>query len=250
MNESDFLVEDILFFGESDNLSVYLDGKSLSNRPTSVSKRVLELESLEKEDDERICIALGRGFPFIEGFDERLVLPKLFLKDKSLEEITIYGGAFNPWHEGHNSCVELCKSSNLVIIPDNNPWKESVNRKSVFAFYLELCHLLADKRYSIFPGFLGLNISNPTISWLPKVQTKKVNLLIGDDNFLKFEKWQEAEKILNMLNVLYVCPREGDSEEINEKSKWANSVNPELIIKLLKHHDFEHVSSTKIRQEK
>lgn len=170
--------------------------------------------------------------------------------EASEQEWVFYGGSFNPWHEGHQACLDLMpRNRKLVIVPDRNPWKPNARPLSWKDLW-QLALQAHDAGHSLYPGFFLMSEPNPTVSWLPKVPGKK-SLLLGDDNLCQIKKWKDHEKLLSCLTSLYVAPREVSSELealIEESSEYVRSFGIE--VKRLGRHDYEHVSSTDIRAKK
>lgn len=181
-------------------------------------------------------------------------LPSLFYK-KNLHqdrETIFFPGSFNPWHEGHRACVDLApKDSNLVIVPDFNPWKdrEDIQTGCGWEKYMALCLAVKDTPYSVFPGFLGLEKSNPTVDWLPFTNVEKKVLLVGEDSFLSLEQWKDTERLISFLSKLYVVPREGDEKLVEDTKIKLLEQRPNLEVEILPGHPHQKLSSTEIRKK-
>lgn len=176
-------------------------------------------------------------------------LPKLFLKSPINDQAIFFGGSFNPWHMGHRVSLDLCPGRPIVIVPDQNPWKNVQKRIRVWDYYLELANKLKNTDYSIYPGFLNLDRPNPTYDWLSALPLKKKSLLMGEDSFVQLLKWKDAQKLVQMLDTIYVSPRAVDHSKIVETENELKKISHRLKIVYLDHHDYEEISSTKIRSE-
>lgn len=172
------------------------------------------------------------------------------LLQDSEQEWVFYGGSFNPWHDGHQACLELMpEGPKLVVVPDRNPWKKNAKALSWRELW-ELTLKVRKSGHSLYPGFFMMSEPNPTVSWLPKVQGK-TSLLLGDDNLCQIRKWKDHEQLLSCLTSLYVAPRQVNSELrplIDESLEYVRSFGVRVV--RLEHHDFEHLSSTEIRAKK
>jgi nicotinate-nucleotide adenylyltransferase len=244
---------EISFIVDGDDLKVLTavstKGKTITTGKGSFES-VSELRGLASGEGRILCLELAKAWSFMAGGSQLFKLPKLFLKNAISEQAVFFGGCFNPWHAGHKACVDLCPQQNIIIVPDSNPWKSGVEheKKCPWEQYLDLCFELKDTPYSIYPGFCGLEEANPTIDWFPKVQLEKKSLLVGDDNFLAFPKWQNFEELLQSIDTLYTTPRQADKLELEHMRDNLLEKNPKLKIQFLEHHDFEDVSSSQIRE--
>jgi nicotinate-nucleotide adenylyltransferase len=166
-----------------------------------------------------------------------------------LKEVTFYGGSFNPWHEGHQACLDAFpKDQKLIIVPDYNPEKDLPNH--AINFYEDLLKKTYKPANEVYGGFLSEKKKNPTYYWVKELKDIKVNLLMGADSFLNVKKWIEGEKLINLLNKIYVVPRLIDDKILRDEEMILKSINPKIEIIFLKHHDFEHISSTEIRKNR
>jgi len=208
-----------------------------------------DLNSLKAPGGAFLCEALGLLWPKMSSSVEAtLELPSWMYKVNNEHRSTFFGGSFNPWHEGHSECIDQCPEENIIIVPDFNPWKEKREEACAFSSFKELCFSLKETPYSVYSGFWGREKSNPTINWLPNVQYKEKGLLIGDDNFLSFNKWQDYRGLLNELDFLYVVPRDFSLQEIKKMKSELESLNTNTSIIILNEHQYQDVSSTKIRK--
>jgi nicotinate-nucleotide adenylyltransferase len=203
-------------------------------------------------DQHKKCIELGNYFEFMPGSDQthkQTELPHLFLKHPITDSVTFFGGSFNPFHQGHRACLDLCPEKNILIVPDRNPFKADVNSSSeVYSDFLALANELKDTSYSLYPGFLGKNLPNPTASWLPFVKIKEKNLLIGDDSYMSLLTWKNPEAILQALTKLYVVPRIYGYDDYLKQEREILKLNPNLEVHYLADHPYKNISSTDLRK--
>ena len=175
------------------------------------------------------------------------------LKDSN--ELIFFGGSFNPWHEGHGSCLRLYNEENpIIVIPDHNPYKELVLTNEKLSGVEEIKNELSqiDTKTYLFDQFMQQDTKNPSHVWIRNLKEKlpktKISLLMGFDTFIGLDKWINAEKVLCDLSRIYIASRL-DNQEIKEKQfHLLKSINPNLDIVFLGHHDFEELSSSKLRQ--
>lgn len=76
-------------------------------------------------------------------------------------EVVFFGGSFDPWHEGHASCINLLpRELKLIVAPDRNPQKPLKEIKNLVAHFCELSnqiHKASTRALHIHPGFLLLS---------------------------------------------------------------------------------------------
>ncbi len=164
------------------------------------------------------------------------------------DQLVLFPGSFSPWHKGHEACVQGCGPFPVLIIPDANPWKDGRETDvwEDFKSIYEYVRKSTKENLYIYPGFLTKERSNPTVTWLPQLPLKKKRLLMGDDTFLSIHRWREAQKLLSSLDEIYVCPRQGEMEELTKQFDFL-TLHYELNIFFLEAHDYQDVSSTGLR---
>lgn len=219
---------------------------------------LLLLKELPLDQGAMLCEAMGKFWRQMPSFDIKLKsaeLPALFVKKKlhyRNDEMIYFGGSFNPWHPGHMECLKICPSENITVVPDYNPWKK-IDHKGIKCFWSEyrnLCLVLKDTPYAVYPGFWGREGPNPTVGWIPNLKVEKRGLLLGDDSFCNILKWQDSEILITFLGIIYVVPRIHKNEEMEEVKKQVLEIHPNMKIEILSEHEYMHESSTLIREKK
>lgn len=203
-----------------------------------------------------LCEAMGKFWSQMPSFDisfKKIELPQVFVKkklDRLNDEMIFYGGSFNPWHPGHLECLKICPTDNIIIVPDYNPWKETNyhGERCFWTEYHDLCMKLKDTPYAIYPGFWGLEDSNPTINWIPNIRVETKGLLLGDDSFCNILNWKDSEVLITFVNTIYVAPRIHKREEMESVKSKVLEIHPNMKIEILKEHEFMQESSTLIRE--
>lgn len=139
------------------------------------------------------------------------------MKDK----VIIYGGSFDPIHNGH---IEIAKAASeffdapLIFVPAKNArWKENSasaqDRLRMIDIALDELNRYS-KRYSV-SGFEisstdeGVSYSIDTVEHFAQ-EYRQLFFLIGADQVNLFDKWKEAERISKLAQIIYVerpeCP--------------------------------------------
>lgn len=169
-------------------------------------------------------------------------LPHPTIKDS----VTFFGGSFDPFHQGHRACLDLCPEKNIILVLDRNPQK-ALRNCLPYDEYLKIKKVLQGTKYFIYPGFLASDKNNPTCTWLPFVKIAEKNLLMGDDSFMNFLTWKSPEVILSAIKKIYVVPRKFSKEDYLLQKKKINDINSKVEIIFLDDHEYKDVSSTKLR---
>ncbi len=200
-----------------------------------------EALQLDFNSQSLICHALGLCWPVLGENLGKLPFPFHFPLNH--DSWCFYGGSFDPWHEGHQECIEQCPEKKLIVFPDLGPHKKNTGQAPLKLCFELLEHL--GENHFLYPGFLGTGRRNPTSCWISSLQEKSPSFLLGEDHFLSLSSWKNPDLFLESLATLYVLPRGGqitkkDIQKMSEKHQ-------NLRIKILKRHEFEELSSTELR---
>lgn len=127
-------------------------------------------------------------------------------------DLFIFGGSFNPFHNGHRSLVEFIlrseENSQVKVIPAGQAPMKSTSGLVENRHRLEIIkRSLSDlKGWHIDP--LELERSGPsyTVDTLRELKTReqwqqKPYLVIGDDWVEQFHRWKESEALMNMVRI-------------------------------------------------
>ena len=126
------------------------------------------------------------------------------------KKVGIYGGSFDPIHLGHlitaQSVKEIRNFSEIIFVPTNkSPLKLNITASST-KDRLQMTKLAVEK----YNGFSvsDYEINNSDISYSIntikyfKEKYENVELIIGYDNFLIFDKWFKSEEILDLVDIV------------------------------------------------
>ena len=164
-------------------------------------------------------------------------------------KVGIYGGSFNPIHNGHIKLAEIflqkaCLDEVWFMVSPQNPFK--INDKLLDdTLRLQLVRKALNGKKGMVACDYEFRLPKPSYTWdtLQRLSadfpTYDFVLLIGGDNWQAFDKWYHAEDILANYRIA-VYPRKSD--EIVEKCNTLPSDNVTLLnIPLI------NISSTDIR---
>ena len=167
----------------------------------------------------------------------------------------IYGGAFNPPHNGH---IHLALSINdiydfdrIILIPTGNPVHKSDNEFVSDADRLNMCELIADDNsiFEVSDIEIKSNEKSYTYNTVQKLKEKypkdEFYLIIGGDMLMIFDKWYEYKKLSKEVKVICAA-REDDYDILDKKRKELEKDN---CVVYLENIIPKVVSSSEIRKK-
>lgn len=198
---------------------------------------------------------VGARYPFSPHHEQlKNICPELVFS-KTTDEWVFFGGSFNPWHRGHQACLNLLPEDKICfILPDRNPLKELKVIEPVATTLELITKIKFGKNHFLAPTFLLDFQKNPTVVWMEKLKkefpNKKLSLLMGFDSFKNLGDWERPRDLAKELTHLYVVSRLEDKEEQELAAASTRKNAPELDIVFLGGHEFETDSSTALRSKK
>ncbi|MBQ7799699.1 MAG: nicotinate (nicotinamide) nucleotide adenylyltransferase [Oscillospiraceae bacterium] len=171
-------------------------------------------------------------------------------------KIGVFGGTFNPIHNGHIRLAELYHKEltldKIIVIPTNIPPHKSAENVVSSADRLSMLNLAFEQYPYVEISDIELNMSGKsytvnTISALKEIYPNDdLYLIVGGDMFLCFESWREYKKILSMC-TLCSAPREvGEYKVLKE---YQNKLDPELNCTVILNTEALVLSSSEIREK-
>lgn len=159
----------------------------------------------------------------------------------------IYGGSFNPIHNGHTQLADfLCKQGFLdelwFMVSPQNPLKPSAELLDE-NIRLQLARMATAKFPSLKVSDFEFHLPRPsfTVDTLAALRNaypdRDFVLVIGADNWLVFDKWRQPEEILRHHHLI-IYPRPGYEIDATQLPENVMLVNTPLI----------PISSTEIRR--
>lgn len=128
----------------------------------------------------------------------------------SVQRVGVYGGTFNPIHDGHIGCIhtviEKMQLDELLVIPaSQSPHRALVDgpspqqRLTMVQLGVKGQDKVTVDDREIRRG--GLSYTIDTLTELVK-PTKEVFLIIGLDQFEVFDEWKDFDRILDMVHLV------------------------------------------------
>jgi nicotinate-nucleotide adenylyltransferase len=213
------------------------------------------LPDLDPVEARALLDLVGARYPISPQYQKlKKLCPKIVYQNMA-DEWVFYGGSFNPWHSGHQACVDLLPLDlTCFVLPDINPQKQQYQ----FELVSSVIELSAKARFTknqfLVPSFLIEPVKNPTVIWMERLKKefpeKKLSLLLGFDSFSQISHWIRGRELLPLLHCLYVVSRMETDHAREKISSELKTIAPNLEIEFLGRHGYEEVSSTDIRTKK
>lgn len=133
--------------------------------------------------------------------------------------VGIFGGSFNPVHNGHIKIAETILERNLadevwLTVSPLNPIKKHPETLLPDVERMEMTRLATEDVSGLKASDIELTLPKPsyTINTLRMLSAMypdtKFRLIIGSDNMLIFDRWKSHDEILRVYNPI-VYPRPG-----------------------------------------
>lgn len=162
-------------------------------------------------------------------------------------KVGIYGGSFNPIHNGHIALAEaFLRQAELdevwFMVSPQNPLKANARLLDDKIRFKMVQKVLKHKRNLIACDY-EFHLPKPSYTWdtLQRLSNDfpqhQFTLLIGSDNWTAFDRWYHHEDILQNYKIV-IYPRLGDEIDKNELPDSVSLLNAEFI----------NISSTEIRE--
>ncbi|MEA5046278.1 MAG: nicotinate (nicotinamide) nucleotide adenylyltransferase [Petrimonas sp.] len=165
-----------------------------------------------------------------------------------IKQVGIFSGSFNPIHIGHlilaNYMLEFTYLDEVwFVVSPHNPLKETKNLLSN-DIRLEMARLAVMDFDDMIVSDVEFDMPEPsyTIDTLTKLKTEnprlEFTLLIGGDNWTKFYRWKDHERLVKEFKILIYPRREEDVRIDSEHTENVQLVEAPIV----------EISSTFIRE--
>lgn len=169
-------------------------------------------------------------------------------------KIGIYGGSFNPPHNGHKMLAEelseRLKLDKLIVIPSNISPQKSNNGYIDPVHRINMCKILFDDEiFTVSDCEIKRGGKSYTVDTLNYIKNEykdaELYLFMGSDMLLSFDRWYRYEDILSMCTLCAIS-REDDSTR-KEMLRYSADVLKNGNVLIFDVEPFQ-VSSSQIRE--
>lgn len=158
----------------------------------------------------------------------------------------IFGGSFNPVHNGHLQLARcLLEQAQLdevwLLVTPQNPWKQNAELLPD-DFRLEVLKMALEDEPRLVASDFEFQLPKPSYTWntlqalSAEYPDRSFMLLVGGDNWARFDHWYHSVDILNHYEIA-VYPRVGEDIDIENLPPRVRCLNSPLI----------NISSTEVR---
>lgn len=130
----------------------------------------------------------------------------------------LFGGTFNPLHNGHMAIIRSVLEQNLaqelwLLVTPCNPWKENSTLLSD-RIRLEMAQQAVNGMKGVMASDYEFHLPQPSFSAntlrhiAADYPEREFILTIGADNWARFDEWSEPEYIISNFRII-VYPRTG-----------------------------------------
>lgn len=157
--------------------------------------------------------------------------------------IGIFGGTFNPIHNGHLLVAEYIREhlnlEKIIFIPSgDSPLKPNIKVKKENRFEMVERSIRSNEYFSISDIEMKREGKSYTINTIKEIKNKYPNdnfyFLIGQDAIIDLDKWYKFEELISIITFVIVT-RDEDKKKIsnkflpyNPKFIFVNSPNIEI----------------------
>ncbi len=169
-------------------------------------------------------------------------------------KIGFFGGAFNPVHNGHinlaEKYIDILNLDKLLIVPTANPPHRNAGDFVSTRHRMNMLHSAfgENKKFEISDIEFKLKGKSYTYNTLKELKEiyndAEIYLIVGEDQFLYFDKWYRFREILNTVTL---CTAQRNKDKAEELKAFAENT---LSCKNYVIADFDPVvvSSSEIRE--
>lgn len=156
------------------------------------------------------------------------------------KKIAMFGGSFNPIHNGHiklaERCIDEAGLDEVIVVPTfTTPIKDNRNMISAEHRY-NMCKLACKNHFDLVVSDIEIKRggNSYTFDTLSELQTIYSNdslfLIVGADMFLTLQKWKNPESIFKIATII-ACPRdENDYGILKKHSNLLKNLGAKTII--------------------
>ncbi len=173
-----------------------------------------------------------------------------------MAKIAVFGGTFNPIHNGHIKLIESFDGAmnfdEILIVPTNIP-PHKISKSLVSGEHrMNMIAAAVKDMPKVKPCDIelkreGASYTFETVRQLKEIYPDdKLFFIVGSDMFLSFEKWRNFEEIFGSVTVCSAAREYGDYEKMLKKAEtYKEKYSAECVVM---NFDVLELSSTDVRQ--
>ena len=170
-------------------------------------------------------------------------------------KIAVFGGTFNPVHNGHTNAARVIMETGLadkmIVIPDRIPPHKAADNLATGEDRLNMCRLaFSDIKNIEFSDWelkqTGKSYSVKTLRYFHSIfPDDRLYFLMGSDMLLSFKSWYKWEEILSLSGILCLARNNEDISRLEPFGEELRREGGEVIIVNVPPLE---ISSTQIRE--
>ena len=171
------------------------------------------------------------------------------------ERIAIFGGTFNPIHNGHlHLCVECQKElqfDRMILMPDNIPPHKEVGYLAGETDRYEMCRIAAGEYPFLEASDLELRMDgiSYTVYTLQEIKRlypqAELYFIIGSDMLYSFHKWYRYQEILSLAFLVAGAREREEYDRMVQYTEKLGSLSSR--VRIVRFHALP-LSSTQVRK--
>ncbi len=174
---------------------------------------------------------------------------------KFLERIAVFGGTFNPIHNGHihiaESFAEILPADRVILIPTSVPPHKRTAELASAADRLAMCRLAARGRDRLEVSDLEIRRGGASYTSDTLLELRRINpdsplfLITGEDMFLTLADWHCAETIFSLAAVCAAPRSEDGTAKLLQYAERLERLGAQTVVEPI---EYLPVSSTMVRE--
>ena len=173
-----------------------------------------------------------------------------------MDKIAVFGGTFNPFHNGHlqiiQSLIKLNAFKKIIVIPTNIPPHKTSSYLASGEDRLNMCKLALSSYTQVYISDIEILRDGPsytydTVCELMKTEGDKICLVCGGDMISTLDTWYNYQELIKLVDIV-AFKRIGTDDEAFyrtiDKIRLAGGVVSILEDEII------DISSTEIRDNK
>lgn len=170
-----------------------------------------------------------------------------------MQKIAIFGGTFNPVHNGHihlaKQFAQMLNAEKVLLIPSHVPPHKQAKDLASAKDRLEMCRLAAeDTLFEVSDIEIkrqGLSYTSDTLRELKQTYPdSELYLITGEDMFLTLESWHEAQAIYKLATLCAAPRSETGLQRLVDYAETLQRDGAKTVVKNIK---YLPISSTMVR---